>query len=480
MRYLRITYKQRKMNILKFSCTILFAMAVLACSESEIEDLPDDINKLNPAGDSGLADTVGVNPLLGDKYLVLSRKEQRLLYYAAESDMYTIAAIALPESDNMDLENIPDSIKDVFMDCDQGNYFYGYPSAIENNGKILVVAERRESEKFVNSKSDNFILTRNKENKWEQTDFFKYAPYGYEFIDSRPMAGKTSSGQIVLKGKGLLVSDGNTDSWSHYPHAFDSLLDKGFVDHGPTITYSSKFGLFFGTGQYIDKVLQQYGAIISVDPDKGVIELAKEKWVPQIRRLDSTYRDFAEIYTPSFYSIEHPDLSENIGDIAGFGIYKDNVYQFIYNYKQGDTFDSLKFEYALTNIKGSMNRHSPVGVCYNPVTKKIEMIHSSPYYLEIYSIEPNDLLSNKVNTYDVALWKKEAIILNREVTVRGQGLFPVSSIIDEANGIQKIYIYAGDAYPARAGLFEVTRTLDTDALSKFVENRRNILAGQLF
>jgi len=459
---------------------LIMTIGIFSCNKTEIEDLPDDVNKLNPTDDSSLVDTVGVNPLLGDKYLAVSRKEQRLFYYAMEEGMYSIAAIALPECDNTDLENVPDSILDIFMDCAQSNYFYGYPSAIEVNGKIMVVAERRESEKFVNSKSDNFILMRNSENKWEQTDFFKYAPYGYEFIYSRPMVGKTSSGQIVLKGKGLLVSDGDVEKWTHYPHAFDSLLDVDFVDHGPVMTNSSKFGLFFGTGQYTDKLVKKYGKLIAVDPDNGTLKIAKENWVPQVQRFDGSYRDFSELYTPTFHSVEHSDLAGNIGDIIGFGIYKDKVYQFIYKYKSGDTFDNIDFVYSVTNIKGSTNRHSPVGICYNPVTKRFEMIHSSPYYLEIYSIDPASLLSNEVNAYDVAVWTKEAILIDREVSVRGQGLYPVSNLIDEANGIQRIYIFAGDEYPARAGLFEVTRSLETDKLSEFVERRRNILAEQLF
>ncbi len=459
---------------------IMLVLACWACNKSEIEDLPDDLNKLNQEGDTGLVDTIGVNPLIGDKYLVVSRKEQRLLYYALESKMFSVKAIALPECDNTDLKNIPDSIAEVFMDCSQGNYFYGYPSALEINGKVLVVAERRESEKFVNSRSDNFMLTKNSLNKWEQTDFFKYAPYGYELISPAPMIGKSSSGQVVVKGKGLLVSNGDFESWKHYPHAFDSLLDMDFVDHGPMFTNSSKFGMFFGTGQYIDKVDQHYGMLIKVDPDNGTAMIAKEKWLPQVQRFDGTYRDFPEIHTPTFYSVEHDNLSENIGDIVGFGIYKDAVYQFIYNYKPGDTFDSIRFVYAKTSVVGSANRHSPVGVIYNPVTKRIEMIHSSPYYLEIYSISPADLFSNKVNAYDVAVWKKEAILINRDVSVRGQGMFPVSSVIDESKKEQKIYIFAGDEYPARAGLFEITRTLETNKLSEFIERRRNILAQQPF
>jgi len=460
---------------------LLLITVIIACEkETDIDSGIPGLNQIPADSLEITMDTIGIHPFLGEKYLVIISKEQRMLYYAKESNIYSVEAIALPESDNTSKDILPPEIQLVLFDCDQTNYFFGYASAIDVNGNTLVVAERRASEKFVNSKSDNFFLTKNTAGIWEQTDFFKYAPYGNEFVNSRPMIGKTAAGKIVVKGKGLLVSDGDLQSWTHYPHAFDSLLNKDYEECGPVFTYSSRFGMFFGTGQYIDKTDTIYGAIISVDPDQGIAKEVNSKWVAQIQKFDGSYKDLSQLTTPVFYSVEHDDLIANRGDIIGVGISKDKVYQFVYNYKEGDTFDSLVFKIGLTNITGSTVRHSPVGIDYNPVTKRFEMIHSSPYYLEIYSMAPEDLLSNKLNIYGSAEWRKEAVILDRNVSVRGQGMYPVGNITDVENGVQRIYIYAGDEYPGRAGIFEITRTLNTDELSGFVADRRKILASQQY
>jgi hypothetical protein len=464
----------KKIDLL-FITFVIFGL--LSCSKTDIEELPNELNNLNPDGTSKLSDTMGVHRFLGEKYLVLSTREQKLLYYALENEILSYKAIAIPEEDNINILKLPDSITGAIKDCDQGNFFYGYPSVIESGGKLMVVGERRESEKFVNSKSDNIMLIENEDRTWELTDFFKYAPYGNEFLGSIPMSGKTLDGKIVLKGKGLLVSEGDLGKWSHYPHAFDSVLNKSYVDHSPVFTTSSVFGMFFGTGQYIDKITKKYAAILSVDPLNGAVKEVVENWAPQLRKWTGTYYDIPEFHNPVFYSVEHNDLNGNKGDIVAFAINKDKVFQFVYNYKQGDTFDSISFTYSLTNITGSFSRHSPVGVEYNPVTERFEIIHSSPYYLEIYSMAPNDLLTSKLNSYGLSEWKKEAVILNREVTVRGQGMYPVSSIIDEKEGVQKIYIFAGDEYPSRAGIFEVKRTLETGILSSFIESRRLLLSS---
>lgn len=460
---------------------ILLFVIVLSCKkESEIDPGTEGLNKLPKGTDSIQYDTTGIHPFLGEKYLVISRKEQRMLYYAKESNIYSIKAIALPESDNSSKELFPKEIQQVMFDCRSSNFFFGYPSVINLNGNPLVVAERRASEKFVNSFSDDFFLTQDADSTWIQTDFFKYAPYGNQFINSKPMIGKTEDGIIVVKGKGLLISNGDIQNWSHYPHAFDSLLSKPYEECSPAFTYSSKFGMFFGTAQYIDKVVTHYGAIISIDITNGVAKEVISKWVPKVQKFDGTYKDMMLLSTPTFYSVEHPDLSANNGDVIAFGTVNDVVYQFVYNYKAGDTFDSIKFKVALTNIKGSVVRQSPPTIDYNPVTQRFEMAHSSPYYLHIYSIAPGDLLSNKVNIYGTAEWTNEALLLDRDLSVRGQGMHPVGSIIDTQNGIQKIYIQAGAEYPGRSGIFEITRILNTNELSQFVSARRKILDLQKY
>lgn len=293
--------------------------------------------------------------------------------------------------------------------------------------------------------------------------------------------GKLPDGRIVLKGKGLLVSDGDFQNWKHYPYAFQELIDSGklYHDYGPVMTYSSKFGLFFGVGQATsDTATYSFASLFSVNADIGKVTLAKNKWVPKLMKADSTYAYISLVDLPTFYSVEHPDFTSHRYDIVGLGISEfGKIYQFVYNYKEGHTFDSISFQMVKTTIAGSLIRQSPISIDYNPVTKRFEVMVASPDKLDLYSISTDDLLNNKVNRIKVAEWTFEATLLQREVSIRGQGMYPVSSIIDEVNKTQTVYFHSGQEYPARSGIFELTRTLDTPKISQFVSAYRAYLVN---
>jgi hypothetical protein len=437
-------------------------------------------------------DSLGMDPFLAEKYFDISAKEHRLLLHARKNNLLTINGVALPESDNPLRDSFPVSIQKIMFDCSYNNYFYGYPFAIKTTAGTLVSVEKRTSETTTNSFSDNFILTSASDSNWTSTDYFKFAPFGLTWNGSRTLIGNTPDGKIVMKGRGLLVSDGNFQSWKHYPYAFQNLVNSGktYKDYGPSITYSSKFGLFFGTGQSSHDTASttapiELSTLFSVDPDQGTVKIAKSRWMPKILS-DTTLVYLALLEFPVFYSVENTDLSAHQGDIIGFGISNAKIYQFVYNYKPGDTFDSIRFKIALTNINkygkgyGSKIRQSPIGIDYNPVTKRFEVMHAAPYTLDLWSISTDDLLSNKVDRLKVANWTLEATLLNRQGSVREQGLYPVSSIIDVTKNTQTVYFQAGEEYPARSGIFVLTRTLETPKLSQFMAAYRAYLAATLY
>jgi hypothetical protein len=107
-------------------------------------------------------------------------------------------------------------------------------------------------------------------------------------------------------------------------------------------------------------------------------------------------------------------------------------------------------------------------------------MHAAPYTLDLWSISTDDLLSNKVDRLKVANWTLEATLLNRQGSVREQGLYPVSSIIDVTKNTQTVYFQAGEEYPARSGIFVLTRTLETPKLSQFMAAYRAYLAATLY
>ncbi|MCL3779357.1 hypothetical protein EMN47_03045 [Prolixibacteraceae bacterium JC049] len=461
----------------------ILLFGVVACtSDSDLERLTDETySKIDSDTLDVTINALGLDQIVVDKYFVVSAREKEFIKRAKKENIFSYKALALPESDNPNKRDLSDEVQDVIFSCDKKNYFFGYPIATKINGKLLVAAERRESEKFINDFSDNFMLTLDEDNNWQQTDFIKYAPYGDQFAGSAPVIGVTPTGKVFVKGKGMLMSDGDFSSWTHSTSAFNNIPDADmYKEAGPKMTYSSKFGLFFGTGQAKDKAETAPAAIFSVDENTGDVTRVKHDYIGKYEQSDRV-KDLRYLVKPVFYSIESDELSEYKGSIVGFGLYRDRVMQLVYRYEEGDTWDDVEFDVYPTNILGSMSRHSPVGIDYNPVTHRFEIIHSSPYLLDLWSISASDMLNAEVDQYTKEVkWTKEAILMDRLVTLRGQGMHPAGTVMDLENNVQHIYFHAGDEYPARSGIFELTRTLNTDELASWVDATRAELATMHF
>ncbi|MDR1156376.1 MAG: hypothetical protein LBL04_16860 [Bacteroidales bacterium] len=476
---------------------LLYVLAVLmmvsSCAKSDLDFPVDDgINKDPGPGSTATNDTIGVHPFLGSKYIMLTPKEQRLLYYAKEKGLYSFRAIALPEGDHPSRSVYPQEIQDVMFDFSNNNTFLGYPVSVEVGGNPFIVVERRVSENNVNEYSDGAFLTVNSNSKWELTDFFKYAPFGRFFMGTQPLIGKTDAGILAIKANiGVLLSDNNGQHWSHHPKAFDALDENDYAFMGANMAYHHKFGsLFFGTGSRKMKNDTVQAAILEIDPGTGNVSERKTGWMANIERsLVINERDtviqmpIAETGPPVFYVVnpgKTPDLAAYDGYIVALSVFKEKIYQFVYACQNGDSWDDAKFISAQTTITGSLSRQSPPGIIYNPVTRRFEMIQSNPYELSLYSISVEDLLNSRLNEYGRAQWTKEVSLLQRNTSVRGQGMYPVSSMVDTQKGVQRVFISFGDEYPGRSGIFELTRTLKTSELSDFVKQKRSFIESQPF
>ncbi|MDR2674068.1 MAG: IPT/TIG domain-containing protein, partial [Opitutaceae bacterium] len=166
--------------------------------------------------------------------------------------------------------------------------------------------------------------------------------------------------------------------------------------------------------------------------------------------------------------------------------------QHVYKYEPGHAFSDIRFTTAGTNIisngKAALSEDNLPGrssldtceVIYNPVSGRIEMIHShrwgagglkvkSELYpkgdprrrnsIGLWSIAPQDLLDGK------SLWRFDGTLLERlGYSAKGDkdGMHPGGSIVDTARGRQHIFIYAG-VRASPAGIYRVSRPLDTGA-----------------
>ena len=103
-----------------------------------------------------------------------------------------------------------------------------------------------------------------------------------------------------------------------------------------------------------------------------------------------------------------------------------------------------------------------VDFSFNPVTQRFEVIRSERYRMQLWlwSIAPKD--------WPTGEWRREFRLLARNGTFYSDadGFHPAGAVIDANRGVQPIFIYSGHPN-GPAGVFRISRTLDTPKLSAF-------------
>ena len=102
-----------------------------------------------------------------------------------------------------------------------------------------------------------------------------------------------------------------------------------------------------------------------------------------------------------------------------------------------------------------------VDFSFNPVTKRFEVVRSERWRMELWlwSMDPRE--------WKTGQWRRECRLLARGGGFYGtaDGFHPAAAVIDEKRGVQHIFIYSGHPN-GPAGVFRMTRALDTDRLTK--------------
>lgn len=100
-----------------------------------------------------------------------------------------------------------------------------------------------------------------------------------------------------------------------------------------------------------------------------------------------------------------------------------------------------------------------VDLSYNPVTERFELVRSERHRMELWlwSMDPDD--------WEAGQWRGECRLFGIDGTFYrdADGFHPAGAVIDEARGVQHRFIDAGHPN-GPAGVFRITRTLDTSAL----------------
>ena len=103
-----------------------------------------------------------------------------------------------------------------------------------------------------------------------------------------------------------------------------------------------------------------------------------------------------------------------------------------------------------------------VDFSFNPVTKRFEVVRSQRHNMQLWlwSLDPQNWQTGK--------WRRECRLLARsgDFYRTADGFHPAAAAIDEARGVQHIFIYTGHPN-GPAGVFRLTRSLDTPKLAAF-------------
>ena len=140
---------------------------------------------------------------------------------------------------------------------------------------------------------------------------------------------------------------------------------------------------------------------------------------------------------------------------------------------------------VLTNIPN--RRMDTPDAAYNPVSGRIEAIipkrnEGFPFSdngyqtLSVWSLSPEEFEAGRSDwRFDCTLYRSKGMMSGSEDPEfpKREGLHPAGAVIDEARGVQHIFIFTGDnphiakkSDEGAVGLFRITRTLDTSRLVK--------------
>jgi len=251
--------------------------------------------------------------------------------------------------------------------------------------------------------------------------------------------GTTRDGAVVaINNHGVFRSDDAGRTWKHFSTALrDDNFPHEIVNLGPNVIDHPSLGLL-AFGNWFGEV-DKYGAL--------------RKALVALRSPDGGATWQVEQHAAGFPQYEPASL---LYDGRLLFVTRDQTKGRAH--KQMSWQPGEKPQVIDTNLEDPRNVDT-VDFCFNPVTKRLEIVRSERYRMElwVWSMDPAD--------WDNGRWTRECRLLAREGKFysTADGFHPAGAVIDARHGIQHIFIYSGHPN-GPAGVFRITRTLDTPKL----------------
>jgi|GEM_PF-1340585 len=366
------------------------------------------------------------------------------------------------------------------------NIHLGHPVAAMSGDSIVVVyyvrqyhygGELRNGPSIAPGKRSSAMMVRSTDGGETWSAPVDMRTFGWPEVPSRVgfgnAIGTIRDGEMLLvTAYGAYVSPDGGASWVHYPQAFtDRQLSGPQTNNGPKVVDHPRYGpivlgtMGFGTDEvalFKDEIWIRYSA----DGGKSWEEVVRTDLPPFAKPVEPTgvYLQGKTVVLARAHGGYHAATNT-------------------WRYVQIVLDEDLEVEdVRLTNIPATHRSgasgpwsQDTVDLALNPVTGRLEAVvtnrtggepgkeHDPKYQtLNLWSIDPAELLAGS------AEWRFEATLLRRRRDdVPGvDGMHPGAAVIDEKNGVQRIYVYLGFGQ-GPSGIFEITRTLETDRLAEF-------------
>ena len=410
----------------------IFMAGVISCAEDELL-LPSDSTYMGIIPVEGTTvENLVFSDYMANRYLKINSQENRMLFMADSLGLMQLAPVYIPEGEGFS----------------PGSYNFGWPVATMNESTIIVSTQRKlipGQEDDNSGKGQLLIISDDGGDTWNTPiEVQNLQPYGYR-VGSQSCMGIFEN-KIIQKGNGTMISENRGANWNPYPRAFKFVTYEEYGTNGPRIHDHPSFGLIFFTGT---EESIETGSVFRSDDGTT--------WEDSIWSTEGT----AAVTCPGPSALVMDD-----GSILMISSNGKNMVQYLYRFTEGDTYGDIRFSAdTIEVINTSLAANDVPDLIYNPVSDRIELLESNPAALLLWSIDRADLLGGSRD------WQLESIPLKR---VGIASMHPAGSVVDTENQLQHIFIYIGGEFPDRNCIYRLSRTLDTDKLSGWLNDYRTL------
>ena len=276
-----------------------------------------------------------------------------------------------------------------------------------------------------------------------------HSPLGYKLHLNA--IGTTRDGAVILvSDHGAFRSEDKGHTWKHLREAFrEDHHDGPFVSVGPRIIDHPEHGLL---------LFAHHTVYRNHRPHDIVRELAVYRSRDRGESWEKT-----RLALPDWCKPAEPDVI----------FHDDHFVAIVRNQAPANILAQMRFDFgdakvgdvANTNMKTRRSVDTSA-ICFNPVTKRYEVVQSKreDMSINLFSIAPED--------WGMANWRFEGQLFKRSGSFysTADGFHTGGAVIDEKRGVQHVFFYSGNP-GGPAGVFRLTRTLDTPRLVEFLKPR---------